>query len=563
LYIYTAKTLLRMTNTHAILTKTKAILPFFLLISFIPFSDFLYHVLRHEYLAGVTTFLFVLVMFLLPVFLFRNNVKLYLKLLAPVFLIVPFNMAYVMYFDSKISEATILMIFNTNRAEAYELLKNYFLVLGFFLIIYFGVLYFFYEKVPAHFPPKWAQYISILCLVILALSPIPRYQHNLTYAGNLNRKVVRNFPGTVVDAVQVVWQENKYIAATKKDRDKFKFYSKQDSACADKQVHVLIIGESARYDHWGINGYARNTSPLLSKRKDLITYSNFSSGGFITERAVPLLLTGLRADKYNLHPRRKGIVGAFNEAGFATSWITNQTDAGNIKMHSLEAQKGYYLLTDFRANKNVHRDMELVGILKNVLAEPGNRKFIVIHTQGSHYSYSARYPSQFDIFKPSNKTIEAEITNKRYKNALVNSYDNSIVYTDAVIDSVISLVNGLNYFSSVTYISDHGEDLFDDNRDLTSHNSGLPPSKYDAHIPFFIWYSPKLAAAYPAKIANLIQHKSAPASSENLIYSITSLIGLHYPGQQADKDLTSPAFKNNKQLLMGDNNNIYLYSELK
>ncbi len=552
-----------MTNTLAIRTKLKAILPFLLLISFIPFSDFLYHVLRHEYLAGITTFLFVLVMFLVPVFLFRNNLRFYLKLLAPVFLIVPFNMAYVMYFDSKVSEATIIMIFNTNRAEAYELLKNYFPVLSIFLIGYFGSLYFLYTRVPATFPSVWAKYISLFSLLILALAPIPRYQHNLSYAGNLTRKLGRNFPGTVIDAIEVVWQENKYIAATKQDRDKFKFHSTQDSCFTDKQVHVLIIGESARYDHWGINGYARNTSPLLSKRKDLVSYSNFSSGGFITERAVPLLLTGLRADNYELHSTRKGIVGAFNEAGFATTWITNQTDAGNIKMHSLEAQKGYYLLSDFRANKNVHMDMELLEILKKVLAEPGSKKFIVIHTQGSHYSYSARYPKKFDIFKPSNKTIEAEITNKKYKDALVNSYDNSIVYTDAVIDRVIGMVKGLDYLSSVTYISDHGEDLFDDNRDLTSHNSGSPPSKYDAHIPFFIWYSPKLAAACPKKIANLLQHKNAPASSENLIYSITSMVGIHYPGQDSAKDLTSPAFKNNKQLLMGDNNTIYYYSELK
>ncbi|MDB5025903.1 MAG: sulfatase family protein, partial [Mucilaginibacter sp.] len=98
---------------------------------------------------------------------------------------------------------------------------------------------------------------------------------------------------------------------------------------------------------------------------------------------------------------------------------------------------------------------------------------------------------------------------------------------------------------------------------LSSHNEGSPPSKYDAHIPFLIWYSPKLGSAFPDKISNLLQHKDAKVSSENLIYSITSMVGIHYPAQDAMKDLTSLFFKNDKQLIYGESNKIYSYSDLK
>jgi glucan phosphoethanolaminetransferase (alkaline phosphatase superfamily) len=202
-------------------------------------------------------------------------------------------------------------------------------------------------------------------------------------------------------------------------------------------------------------------------------------------------------------------------------------------------------------------DMQLVDTLKKILNQPGNKKFIVIHGLGSHYSYSARYPDQFDRFKPSNKTITTKITDKRFKNVLINSYDNSICYTDAVIDSVISLVDKQNAFSSVTYISDHGEDLMDDSRDLTSHNQASPPTQYIAHIPFFVWYSPKLEAKYPDKVSNLLQHKNAKVSSENLMYSLSSIVGIRYPSQDSLKDITSAYYKNNQQLIMGDGWKVY------
>jgi glucan phosphoethanolaminetransferase (alkaline phosphatase superfamily) len=208
-------------------------------------------------------------------------------------------------------------------------------------------------------------------------------------------------------------------------------------------------------------------------------------------------------------------------------------------------------------------DMQLVDTLKKILSQSGDKKFIIIHGLGSHYSYSARYPDQFDIFKPSNKTITTKITNKKFKDVLINSYDNSIYYTDAVIDSVIRLVDKKNAFSSVTYISDHGEDLMDDGRSLTAHHQGSPPTRYTAHIPFFVWYSPKLETRYPDKISNLLQHKDAKVSSQNLIYSLTGMVGIHYLTRDSLNDITSPYFKNNKQLIMGEKMKAYHYADLK
>jgi glucan phosphoethanolaminetransferase (alkaline phosphatase superfamily) len=537
---------------------TSSIIPFLLIISVIPFSELLYNFLRLQFVKGIFTFAFGLMVFLIPLFLFRKHLRLYLLLLIPILLIVPFNLGYILYFHSEMSEATILMIMNTNHNEALELLRNYSAVLTIFILIYFLTLYLLYRRVPKTINTRKTVYVSFISVMALAISPFPIYVHGVSYSENIKNALYDIFPGNVVNGISHVLDQNKFAKGNANERKNFRYHSWQDTSIKDKQVHVLIIGESSRYDHWGINGYSRNTSPNLSKRKNLISYSDVAAGGFMTEWAVPLLLTGVGADRYESNFHRKGVTAAFDEAGFDSYWITNQTDfLGFIQIHSFEAKKGYHLLTDFRSTKNIVMDMQLVDTLKKILGQPGDKKFIIIHGLGSHYSYSARYPIQFDVFKPSNKSITTKLTDRKRKNVLINSYDNSICYTDAVIDSVISLVDKQNAFSSVTYISDHGEDLMDDSRGLTSHHMGTPPTKYIAHIPFFVWYSPKLAAMYPDKISNLLHHKDAKISSQNLIYSLTSMVGIHYPTQDSLKDLTSASYKNNQQLIMGDSWKVY------
>ena len=314
------------------------------------------------------------------------------------------------------------------------------------------------------------------------------------------------------------------------------------------KVQGLVIG--------GINGYKKNTSPFLSRRTNFLSFSNAASGGFITEFAVPLILTGVGADHFETHIKQKSIVSAFKEAGFATYWITNQIDDGHIKIHLEEADKKRLLLSDFKSTKHLHRDMELVEALKKVLAEPGKKKFIVMHTLGSHYDYSARYPDEFDLFKPSNKSVFTQLSDYTNKNIIINSYDNSILYTDAVINSSIELVAHQNTYSSVTYISDHGDNLFDDSRNLSQH--GYPyPSKYISHVPYFVWYSNSLRKIFSEKIENLRKHTDTSISSENIIHTFTSIGNVWYPKQDSSKNIASSYFKDNRQRILGANMKVY------
>lgn len=497
----------------------------------------------------------------LPVFLFKKNLRLYLKLLLPIFLLIPFDLGSIILFGAPINDSTILLVLNTNFHEAMELIGGYLFTLTIGIAFYGVGLLLLFNKVPNTMPSKTASYTSLISLIVILALPL--FDNGIKeYFTNLRSRFYTIFPTSLLYAAKMNYAQYQLVNSTRQERESFKFNAKQDVNINGKQLYILVIGESSRYDHWGINGYAKNTSPHLSKRENLISFNDAAAGGFITEYAIPLLLTGVGADNFNKHYQQKSIVSAFKEAGFATYWLTNQVDEGHISIHIQEAEKQILLISDYRATKNVHRDMELVETLKKIFTEPGDKKFIVLHTSGSHYDYSVRYPDDFDIIKPSNKTVFSKSADKRFKDVLVNSYDNSILYTDTVVDSVITLVSSQNAYSSVTYISDHGENLFDDQRNLSQHAYPVP-SKYIAHVPYFVWYSPLLEKTFPDKIANLKLHRNAKISSENIIHTITSMSGVRYSKQDSSKNVTSPYFKNNEQRILGANKKVYSAATLK
>lgn len=541
--------------------KSSSIAFFFVLVLLIASGDLFFFLKTHQYLLAFVDLLTCYIFFLLPIFFFRKHLKQYAWLLLPVIILTPFNALAIIFFDVPINDATILLIFSTNYNEASELIRGYLLIFIPIVLVYFGSYFLLISKLPTQISVKLAATLSICSIFILSLLPFASFSPE-SYFNRLKGTLYFVFPTSIIRAIGTVYKQKQLIDNSKNERNSFTFGAKQITPLSGSQIFLLIIGESSRYNNWGINGYQKNTSPNLSKRSNLISFNNVASGGFITEFAVPLILTGVGADQFKAHFKQKSIVSAFKEAGFTTYWITNQIDDGHIKIHLEEADKKILLLSDFKSTKHLHQDMELVKALKKVFREPGEKKFIVMHTLGSHYDYSARYPNEFDVFKPSNKSIFTQSTSHTDKNIIINSYDNSILYTDAVIDSSINMIAHENAFSAVTYISDHGENLFDDSRNLSQH--GYPyPSKYISHIPYFVWYSDSFQKRFPEKIENLKKHVNADISSENIIYTFTSMGNISYPKQDSSKNISSPYFKNNQQRILGANMKVYNCNSLK
>lgn len=162
-----------------------------------------------------------------------------------------------------------------------------------------------------------------------------------------------------------------------------------------------------------------------------------------------------------------------------------------------------------------------------------------MHTIGSHYQYQLRYPHHFDIFKPSLKDLPEEKISSDLSNKekLINSYDNSIFYTDYFISSIIKRIASLKSVGAVIYISDHGEDLLDDERNLFLHGN-KEITRYVAHIPLFIWLSDLYKNYFPQKTAAVLSNKQEKISIDNIFYSLLDMADIEYE----DEDLTKSIF---------------------
>ena len=121
--------------------------------------------------------------------------------------------------------------------------------------------------------------------------------------------------------------------------------------------------------------------------------------------------------------------------------------------------------------------------------------FIVLHTYGSHFNYHERYPAEFRIYTPD----KAEGIRQSYKKELRNAYDNSIRYTDYVLGEIVDMLKKKEVCASMLYLSDHGEDIFDDARARYLHASPIP-TYYQLHIPYIIWFSDDYRTVFPGEI---------------------------------------------------------------
>ncbi|MCX6352227.1 MAG: phosphoethanolamine transferase, partial [Bacteroidetes bacterium] len=307
-------------------------------------------------------------------------------------------------------------------------------------------------------------------------------------------------------------------------RFKFNAWKKNDDS---KEVYVVVIGETSRADHWEINGYNRNTNPLLAKEKNLVSFSDVASCGNLTSFCVPLLLTGLPPEKFNDYANHKSFLTAFKEAGFYTVWLSNQNTVNLGLPYPSDADSLVSLHTSFDYSNGY--DEKLLPLLDNVLALNKPKILIVMHTLGSHFRYNYRYPKSFEKFTPAfRENVDYGLMNKSNLPTIINTYDNSILYTDYILSSVIKRLKKIETPASMLYISDHGENLCDDSRELFYHGSGYA-TKWETQVPFLVWYSD----FYKQKdvINNLNKNKNKKISAVSFFPTVLGVAGIHYKGE--------------------------------
>jgi heptose-I-phosphate ethanolaminephosphotransferase len=312
-----------------------------------------------------------------------------------------------------------------------------------------------------------------------------------------------------------------------------------------QKVFVVVIGESLTRNHMQLYGYSRNTTPSLRLEKDLLVFKNVVSGATRTNESLKLALTF--AD--NNHPddyfKRPSIVDLFKMANVKTYWISaqNLTDrAGNL--FGVIAKNADVL---FRLGPEVKKgnDGAVLEPFEKALEDTIESKVIFVHLSGNHIEYSDRYPSAFGYFHDSTgiRTSLSSPTINQLK--YINDYDNSVMYNDYIVSSLLESLKKKDACSCLLYFSDHGDEVFDF-RDVVGHHSIGIASRYMCEVPFMLWRSERYK-----KAVNLDIDFNRPYDTEDLIYSISQLSGLSYADYDSTKSFFSKSFKSKERLVAG------------
>ena len=333
-------------------------------------------------------------------------------------------------------------------------------------------------------------------------------------------------------------------------------------------VVVLVLGETSRYDHWQVNGYARETSPRLMQR-EVVSFDSCFSVANLTTVSVPFILSRATPTHQELYLQEKSVVDAFHEAGYETSWIADQSFNNHFLLRIAEScDHTHYFMP---RNHELLLDTVLLAPVKERTHskppyEGGSEKpqMMVVHSLGCHFKYSQRYPDEFQHFVPDMKGMRIgalipdfdsisegiRLNNRRnspalvknVQNVLVNSYDNAIRYTDYFLDSLIEILEESGRPAVMVYVGDHGENLMDDERHMLLHGT-YAGSVWEYHVPLFVWMSEEYQSMYPDKMTTLRENKSKKMTTMYLFHSLLHLGGIRYRHIDLNRCIDSPAME--------------------
>ena len=292
------------------------------------------------------------------------------------------------------------------------------------------------------------------------------------------------------------------------------------------KLMVLVVGETARAENFSLNGYSKNTNPKLSQQ-DILNFSRVSSCGTATAVSVPCMFSGMPRKEYEerLASHREGLLDIAQRAGYQVTWIDNNSGCKGTCDRVNQFKIPEPLQQKWCKDKECFDDI-LIDSFKAYLAtipQDDNRpRLIVLHQMGSHGpAYYKRVPAQFKVFKP---TCDTNAIQGCSREALLNTYDNTLLYTDYVLDSLIeTLKNTTKYQTALWYLSDHGESTGESGMYLHGAPYAIAPTQ-QTHIPMLMWFSTVWQHQAKQQIKCLAQQGRQELSQDNLFPTMLSLL---------------------------------------
>jgi len=304
-----------------------------------------------------------------------------------------------------------------------------------------------------------------------------------------------------------------------------------------KTLVVLVVGETARAENFSLGGYARDTNPQL-KKQQVIYYPNASSCGTETAISVPCMFSNMPREHYdaNLAHHQEGVLDVLAHAGISVLWRENDGGCKGACDRVPHTDMTQWQLPQY-CHDGFCLDDVLLHRFDSYVDSLHNDGIIVLHQMGSHGpAYFKRYPAAFQRFTPTCDSNQIQDCDHQ---ALVNTYDNSLLYTDDMLSRTIDKLKGLSdrFNVALVYLSDHGESLGEHGMYLHGAPYLFAPSQ-QTHIPLLLWMSPGYAAAYHIDQACLRQQAAETAvSQDNLFHTVLGLFNIQTQQYQPQLDM--------------------------
>ena len=307
-----------------------------------------------------------------------------------------------------------------------------------------------------------------------------------------------------------------------------------------KNLTILVLGETSRAQNFSLGGYERETNPRL-KQDDVIYFANTTSCGTATAVSVPCMFSNMPRAHYDeeLAHHQEGVLDILQRAGIRVLW--NDNDGGcKGACDGVPHQNVTDLNLTGQCIDGECYDEVLFHNLESYIDNLQQDGIIVLHTIGSHGpTYYNRYPAEFKKFTPTCDTNEIQSCTQQQ---LTNTYDNTILYIDYIVDKAIKLLQSKQdkFTTSLVYLSDHGESLGENGVYL----HGLPWSiapETQKHVPMLLWLSEDYQQRYGVSSQCLQQRaKTDPYSQDNLFSTLLGLLGVDTREYQATDDILTP-----------------------
>ena len=297
----------------------------------------------------------------------------------------------------------------------------------------------------------------------------------------------------------------------------------------EKAVVVLVIGESARKANFQLYGYQRDTNPLLSKQEGLKVYQATACATYTTAGTKAILEPKDSGDLYELLPNY-----AFR-TGVDVSWRTSNW--GEPPIHIDEYLTDTDLSDLYQGKSNDYDDILYYGLRERIESSKKDKVLIILHTSTSHGpKYADKYPKQFEVYKPVAKNIEE---GEKNIGMLINAYDNTIRYTDFLLNSLINTLREMkDWHSAMIFISDHGESLGENKMFMHGLPMKLAP-KVQYEIPFLVWTSDGFRTYKQTSGSQDAPEGELPAVLEQhyVFHSVLNLLSIQSPAYNKDYDI--------------------------